>query len=170
MFARVHFLVLAMSFAISGQTQTPAPTITYTLHTQWPAKAPTLRWTVAPDNSLLFLLPQGDGQWAIKRVTAWETTAPKEETLTFSGVLPHREKNPFTDLSVDPVGAYLIVRLRVLGTHDASEQSDAIIAVVDLRTFKMVFTTATSDSHLARGSLEFNKHGVLLSMDYTANV
>jgi hypothetical protein len=172
MFARVHIAVLVLSLAITSQAQKPLPTTSYTLHTQKVIKdsnGTTFHWTLAPDNSLLILLWQEDGKLTLKRVSSWQTKAPREETLTFTGALPNSDRNIFSELILVPGGKFLVIRLRMIHhKRDASGaiKREAVVAVVDLSTFSVLSRVLTTDSYLVDGGLYLNDHGILMSMNY----
>jgi hypothetical protein len=168
MFARVHFAVLVLSLALCGQAQKPAPTTTYTLHTQEVIKdsnGTTFHWALAPDNSLLILLWQKDGQLTLKRVSSWQTKAPREETLTFAGALPNSDTNIFPELILVPGGKFLVIRLRMYHYKleaSGARKRESVVAVVDLSTFSVLSRVHTTDSYLVDGELKLNNHGILM--------
>ena len=83
MFVRAGSLVLVAVLAIPGQSQSAAPVATYEIRSKIlkSSGAEPLQWALAPDNSLLIVLGQKDGQWILTRLTRWDTPAPKEETV-----------------------------------------------------------------------------------------
>jgi hypothetical protein len=172
MFTRVPFAVLVLSLAITSQAQKPVPTSTYTLHTQKVIKdsnGTTFHWALAPDNSLLILLWQEDGQLTLERVSSWQTKAPRDETLTFTGALPNSDTNIFPELILVPDGKFLVIRLWMVHHKlDASgaRKREAVVAVVDLTTFSVLSRVLTTESYLVDGGLYLNNHGILMSMNY----
>jgi len=86
--ARFGQLVTVFAWLASiSFAQTIAPTITYKLQAQkeWRSSdSSSAVLYLAPDHTLLAAIPQQNSKWLFKRITAWETGAPKEETLTFA--------------------------------------------------------------------------------------
>jgi hypothetical protein len=176
MFARMTFVVLAFSLVLPGQAQKPVPTTSYALHTQKVIKYffdPSFHLTLAPDNSLLSLLWQEDGQLTLKRVSSWQTKAPREESLTFAGAPPNSDTNIVPELILIPGGKFLIIRLWMVHLKlDASgvRKREAVVAVVDLSTFSVLSRVLTTDSYLVDGGLYLNNHGILVSMNYMQHI
>jgi hypothetical protein len=173
MAARLSFLVTFAFFAPVCFGQTPAPTSTYTLHAQ---KEPH-RWclvecvadpstviTLVPDNALLILLPQPGGKWVLKRLMDWGTQSPQETTLSFAGD-GSRDKNEWIrgDLTVNPDGSYLIVRIISHYAIHNEPASKAIVILVDLRSFSIVLRRATTDPLLASSEVHFNSNDLLIA-------
>jgi hypothetical protein len=170
-------LLLALT-SVGLQAQTSVPLTTYTLHanelpkshTGWTSsvEAPTVKTILAPDQALLVLLPQADGPWLLKRLTAWETANPAEQTLSFAAALPDKNQKVFSELTVDPNGKYLIVRFSVVVAsnrkgYKASYSRHAILVVVDLASFTVV-SRFESDDYLLTGFgiWRFSKDGLVI--------
>jgi len=164
---RAHLpLLLLTAFATLAHAQTTKPFATYTLHAQEQPTTPQGRHQIAPNGALIVLLPQKDGNWALKRLTAWSSPTPLEETLTFPGEIPERDKNVYADFRISPDGAYLIARIETVATHlDAlnNRKLEALLVVVDLRTFSILARTMESGNPLASGTWDFNTNRLLLA-------
>jgi hypothetical protein len=136
---------------------------------------------LTPDQALLAVIPQGDNKLLFKRITAWETGAPKEETLTFT-IKPMEKRNflssltchtfgcsvpsRFVTLDVDPERH--IVVLRLISDSGATNNTakwtrSAEIVVVDLRSFSIVSQQNTTDPLLARSEWNFADNGILIA-------
>ena len=115
MLKRLLWLIPLFTVLISMDGQAPLPTTTYQLHAQkehHSANLPSTLLYLAPDKALLVLIPQQDGKWLFKRLTAWEMTTPKEETLSFVANAPQEGSSGFEDLKVDAEGHYAVIRIR----------------------------------------------------------
>ncbi|HUD22176.1 MAG TPA: hypothetical protein VMQ60_04975 [Acidobacteriaceae bacterium] len=118
-----------------------------------------------PNQALLVLVPQQNGKWLIERITAWDTSSPKEESLSFVGESPRIGKQHLEDLMVDPSGTYAIIRLKNF-TADFSrpESLSAEIVLVDLRSFTIISQSTTNEPLLGgRSSWSFSPAGPLIS-------
>jgi hypothetical protein len=130
------------------------------------------------DQALLAVIPQRDNIWLFKRITAWETGAPKEETLTFT-VRPLEKRNAltyldwecpvrtrFATLEVDPEQHIAVFRLKSdsgATNNTAKWTRSAEIVVVDLRSFSIVSQQNTTDPLLASSDWVFAKNGMLVA-------
>ncbi len=117
MLRRVLCLVPLSLLLSCVDAQKPTPTSVYMLHAQKATRSAYLEMTLLqrlPDQALLVLVPQQNGKWLIKRITAWDTSGPKEESLTFDGESPRIGKSHLEELKVDPTGTYAIIRLKTL--------------------------------------------------------
>ncbi|HZL25856.1 MAG TPA: hypothetical protein VFC39_04930 [Acidobacteriaceae bacterium] len=168
--------------------QTTSPTMTHKLQAQ---KEPHLSNCVfssstvlylTPDQALLAVIPQPDNIWLFKRITAWETGAPKEETLTFTvKPLEKRAKlsylafecpvrTRFATLDVDPEQHLAVFRLKSdsgATNNTAKWTRSAEIVVVDLRTFTIVSQQDTTDPLLASSAWAFADNGMLIASALT---
>jgi len=169
--------------------QTTSPTMTYKLQAQ---KEPHSSNCVFSSSSVLYLtpyqvllavIPQQDNIWLFKRITAWETGAPKEETLTFT-VKPLEKRNAltyldwwgcpvrtrFATLDVDPEQHFAVFRLKSdsgATNNTAKWTHSAEIVVVDLRSFSIVSQQNTTDPLLALSDWAFAKNGMLIASALT---
>src|SRR5271170_6881694 len=175
MFPRGRVLVLALSFAVSAHAQPPAPVSTYKIRVGTVIKGRDglpFDWVLAPDNSLLISLGHPGGRWSIRRIRHWETPSPKEEGIEFADDFSDRRWGVFGKPLLDPAGDYLVFRVvhPLAATTEASGRwrQEAVIAVIDLRTFKLVSRTK-SDGDLASGTLAFNRDGTLMVKEWKYN-
>jgi hypothetical protein len=165
MFVRARSLVLVAVLAISGQSQSATPVATYEIHSKIleSSGAEPFQWALAPDNSLLIALGQKDGQWVLRRLTRWDTPTPKEEVLPVAMVVPvGKEEVYLRDLTVDPGGKYLVLRVAIF--HPAPkgpQRTEAVVAIVDLHTFTLAYQVRTYDA-IAGGVLHFAADGMLI--------
>ncbi len=175
--ARLASLACALSLASICTGQTPKPVFTYTLHAHKErrneftlAPGPTLPSTVfllAPDNSLLVLIPQEDGEWMLKRVTDWSTPAPREQTLPITGQKVGDERVwVTTDVTINPNATGAIIRLTYRDVAFGSNKRaspKAVIVLVDLRQFSIISQRVTSDALLAASQWHFAANGLLVA-------
>jgi hypothetical protein len=144
MFARAQFAVLVLSLAITSQAQKPVPVATYTLHTQKLLKGDNgvpYGWAIGPENSLLVLLPQTDGQWVLKKLKSWETLTPADDKLIIASETPKLQKWASAKLTVSPSGKYLIIRI----DRPDNGKVVTILALVDLHSFTLISRQMTND-------------------------
>ena len=90
------------------------PTMTYKLHAkkvEHSANLPATLETLLPDQALVVLIPQAEGKWLLKRLTAWDTTTPKEESLAFNATPARDGLSGWDDISINPTRTYLVIRL-----------------------------------------------------------
>jgi hypothetical protein len=170
----LRLLLIFTFLATFSHGQTPVPVSTYTLH----AEKLHVRWTLtgavtppssvfalAPDNALLVLIPQPDKQWVLKRITGWDAPQPQEQTLAFVADQSHDNRAwIFKDLTVDSGGNYLIARVAI--RHNGSSHGrnrQAIVILIDLRTFSIVWRRETTDPLIATSHWNFNKDGLLIA-------
>jgi hypothetical protein len=174
---RKSLLSLSLFFiflsALNGQTA--LPTMTYKLHAQKELHSSNLPSTLIHltlDQALIVLIPQQDGKWLFKRITAWETNSPKEETLSFAAQPVQEGASGFEDLKVDPEEHYAVIRLRSFsGSISAPNRTrSAVIVIVDLHGFTIVSQQATTDLLLASGEWAFAKNGMLIVSALTERV
>ena len=164
----LFWLVPLFTGLISITGQAPLPKATYQLQAQKEQHSPNLPSTLlylTPDKTLLVLIPQQEGKWLFKRLTAWETNTPKEETVSFTAKAPQEGASGFEDLKVDAEGHYAVIRIRTLsGSIDSQDRTrSAVIVVVDLRAFKIVSQQTTTDLLLASGDWAFVRDGILVA-------
>ncbi len=157
------FLILGPSNA-----QTLVPTTTYTLHAQEEQHSSNLPSTLVyllPDQTLLVLIPQHDGKWVLKRLTAWDTGSPKEESLAFTTKPPQEGASGYEDLKVDPASTYAVIRIKSFTGNilTVTENRSAIVVLVDLRSFTIVSQLTTSDPLLAASDWSFANNGMLVA-------
>jgi hypothetical protein len=157
--------------------QNPRPAFTYALHalrerrngfTLAPALGlPSTVFVLAPDDSLVVLIPQEDGEWVLKRVTDWSTSVPHEQTLSIVGErIGDQQISVTTDLAITPDAKDAIVRLtyREVAFGSVKPASPrAVIFFVDLRRFRITAKRQTSDALLAASQWRFTANGVLLA-------
>ena len=102
--------------------QNPKPAFTYTLHahkeringfTLAPVLGlPSTVFVLAPDDSLVVLIPQDDGEWVLKRVGDWSTSGPREQTLPITGEnVGDQQISVTADPAITPDATDAIVRL-----------------------------------------------------------
>jgi hypothetical protein len=165
MFVGARFPVLIAVLAMTVQSQSATPVATYEIHAKMlkSSGAEPFQWALAPDNSLLIVLGQEDGQWILRRLTRWDTPTPKEEVLPVAKVVPIGEEGVYLrDLTVDPGGKYVVLRVAIF--HPAPkgpQRTEAVVAVVDLHTFTLAYQVRTYDS-IAGGVLHFTADGMLI--------
>ena len=156
--------------AVSAES--PAPVATFRIHADGVIKEPgghNFVLKMAPDKSLIVLIAQSHGRWTIKRLTEWQTQAPKEQSSTFSDAIPDRERNSFVwfdDPLIDPEGKYVIVHRHTdlenppsMGVPDGT----ALVAVLELQTLKLVHKAQALD---LRGTYLFAPQGMLLRVSW----
>jgi hypothetical protein len=167
---RVLCVLTISLFLILGpaNAQTLVPTTTYTLHAQKEQHSSNLPSTLVyllPNQALLVLIPQPDGKWVFKRLTAWATGSPKEESLAFTTEPPHEGTSGYEDLKVDPSGFYVVIRVKSFSGDflTATENRSAVVVLVDLRSFTVVSQRMTSDPLLAASDWSFADNGTLVA-------
>jgi len=112
--------VLLLTGVCTGQSAKPF--FTHTLHAHKERRngftlAPVLTlpstvFVLAPDNSLVLLIPQEDGEWVLKSVTDWSTSVPREQTLPITGEKVGDQQIWVTgDLAINPDATDAFVRL-----------------------------------------------------------
>jgi hypothetical protein len=172
---RRHLLWLVPLSILIGladaQTPVPIPTTTYKLNAQKEHRSANLPSTflyLLPDQALLVLVPQLDGKWVLKRLSAWETSNPKEETIALTGQHPQKGAVGSVDLKVDPAGVYAIVRFKSsTGSTYPMGQRSALVVLVDVRSFTIVSQRTTTDPLFAESSWSFTKEGLLIARAQT---
>ena len=155
-------------FLCPSNAQTLVPTTTYTFHAQKELHSSNLPSTLVyllPDQALLVLIPQQDGKWIFKRLTAWDTASPKEESLAFSARSPQEGASGYEDLKVDPASTYAVIRIKSFtgNIFTVTDNRSAVVVLVDLRNFTLVSQLATSDLLLAASDWSFANNGMLVA-------
>jgi hypothetical protein len=135
---------------------------------------------LTPDQALLAVIPQRDNKWLFKRITAWETGAPKEETLTFT-TKPFEKRDALTylacaigcsvpsrsvNLDVDPEQHIAVLRLKSYSganNNTATWKHSAEIVIVDLCRFTIVSQLDTTDPLLASSDWALAPNGMLIA-------
>jgi len=172
-------LTLVVCFILTSicAGQNPKPAFSYTLHAHKERRngftlAPVLAlpptvFALVPDDSLVVLIPQEDGEWVLKRVTDWSTSGPREQTLPITGEkVGDRQISVTADLEITPDATNAIVRLtyREFAFGSVKPASPrAVIFLVDLRRFSIIAKRVTSDPLLATSQWRFAANGVLLA-------
>jgi hypothetical protein len=157
--------------------QAPVPSNTYMLHAQKERQIgfgggwalPSTEVVATTDHALLVFIPQTKEKWVLKRLYGWDTSHPQEQTLTIEGS-PRSEKNVSvtTNMILDPSGPFLLLRINSSwggGGWDSDKPilAEAVIYVIDLRTFTIMSRRVTSDSLLANSHWRFSKDNQLIS-------
>jgi hypothetical protein len=167
--------VLSLTGICTGQSATPV--FTHTLHAHKERRngftlapvltLPSTAFVLAPDNSLVLLIPQEDGEWVLKRVTDWSTSGPREQTLPITGEkVGDQQVSVTADLAINPDATDAIVRLTYREVPSGSVKPAsprAFIFLVDLRRFSIIAKRLTSDPLLAASQWRFSANGVLLA-------
>ena len=169
---RRHVLCLAVLMSALGlaKAQKVMPTKAYKLHAQKEQKSSYLPSTLIrllPDQSLLVLVPQSDSLWSLKRVSAWSTDRPNEESLSFKSVVYTAEgQSGIEDLVVDPAGRYAVIRIKSFGgsLYDGTVRNrSASVILIDLQKFQIVSQQTTTDPLLAASDWSFAENGLLVT-------
>jgi hypothetical protein len=172
---RQHMLWVASLFLFLGlaNAQTSTPTTTYKLHAQKEQSSsnlPSTLFHLLPDQKLLILTPQQHSSWTLKRIAAWNTDNPKEETLSFTGNPLAEDESGLQDVIVNPAGRYAVIRIRSLGRNlnDGTVRTrTALIVLVDLQVFQIVSQRTTSDPLFAASEWSFAENGLLITAALT---
>jgi hypothetical protein len=125
--------------------------------------------TITSSRAVLSLIANDTGVWQLYRVRNWLDASPPEEKLLLSGFFSNQDRHDLETLTaqilVTTDGAYAICvgsaewLKRVRGWAVGNANSDDVISVVDLKTFKVITSTRTKDL----GLLE--SHGVRLDQE-----
>ena len=169
----VFIAELLLAFAPTLRSQSPMPDAAWKVQAQNALKdrrGIRFNWTASPDNSLVVSFGRPDGQWTVQRITGWETPTPHVETVTFTDKYPQRYLANFGEPVLDPTGKYLVIRPGFREVRDAAgrEVREASVAVIDLRTFSLVFT-AQARGNLESGDLFFARNGTLILSNWHIN-
>jgi hypothetical protein len=168
---RFCLLAFFVFFPMLCIAQRSAPLDTYTLDA---VKHPNEPWSrsgnavlaLSPNSALIALIPQGHGKWIIKRVTGWENKSPREETVTLRSEISQRS-NPWitADLTVSPRGDYVVARVTSHrgAVGPSGRDWNAVVAVVDLKTFQIVLERDTTDPLIAGSEWAFTADGGLVA-------
>jgi len=167
---RVVFLfpIFLSLILVRTNAQTLVPTTTYTLHAHkehYSSNLPSTLVHLLPDQSLLILIPQDDGKWVLKRLAAWNTDTPDEQTITFAGQPPKEGDSGSEQLQIDPTNAYAVIRIKSYtgNVHPVPQNQSAVIVVVDLHSFTIVSQRTTADLLLAASDWSFADNGLLIA-------
>jgi hypothetical protein len=160
---RAAFIVVTVLISSYMAAQTLSPSSTYRLHATKESNGPTLI-AMTPDNALITIAGRLDGLWELKRLSAWFSAVPKEETLPLKGFSLIPSGRLRAELFMSPDGRYAISKLQTTSTLlPSGSRPQAVINVVDLSTFTVVTTLETTDPLLA-GFWEFSANGVLIAI------
>lgn len=166
---RVLWMTSLLLFLGLAKAQTPAPTTTYKIHAQKERSSSNLPSTLIhllPDQNLLILIPQQGSGWTLKRIGAWSTDNPKEETLSFTGNPLAEGESGLEDLIVNPAGTYAVIRIRSFGgnLYDGTVRNrTALVVLVELQGFTVVTRRITADPLFASSEWSFAKNGLLIT-------
>ena len=176
MYVRPLQLLAILCLAGVCLAQSPEPSNTYTLHAQKERRAgfslvptvalPSTMLVATPDNALLVLIPQTEGEWALKRLSGWDTNHPQEQTLTIKGnSSSNKDVSVATDMLLDPHGAYLLLRIDSrLGAIDSPNRiREAVVNVIDLHSFTIISRRVTTDPLFASSQWQFSRDDQLIS-------
>lgn len=165
-----YFALATALFALGTPPNPQAPAFVYKLHTSKQTHfLPHL--ARAPDSAVLVFVPHSGGRWRLIRVTGLGRASPREEQLTIVGFTPDQlgkyDAKGVGSLDVSPDGHYAVVRtetwnippLPTIGLGDAR----ATVAVIDLRSWKVVSARSSTDPMYAGSLWTFNKDGVLIT-------
>jgi hypothetical protein len=173
---RLLSLVLIALLPGTSPAQKPVPTESFTLHAREERKngfslaeqiaLPGSVVLLDHEHSLLLLIPQADGEWVLKRLRAWDTKTPTEDTLEITG-----ERGQGTQVSIDSDlnlsrdGRYLLVRITYRrGAIGATERNrSAVVTLIDMRNFAALSRQTTTNSLLADSRLTFDEHDELIT-------
>lgn len=151
--------------------QAPLPTMSYKLHSQkerYSSNLPSTLLYLLPNQDLLVFNPQRDGKWLIKRISAWDTGRPREESLAFAGQSFNEGATGYEDLKVDPTSNYAVIRVKSI--YSIAQNNSAVVVLVDLRNFTVVSRLTTTDPLLAASYWSFSKNGLLIATAMTRRV
>jgi len=166
----VNVCVLLMVFVPLARPQNLAPVATYKLDLGNAKRCPDglrFHWALAPDASLLITMWEPRHQWAILRLTGWETRTPKTELMKIPVSLPDVATGcpPNHDPLIDTDGHYLVVRSPEIniGENQSDRQKwEAVASVIDLRTFTVASTVTVFGGLAGGGHLFFGDGGALM--------
>ena len=168
---RRYMLWVTSLFLFLGlaRAQTLTPTTTYKIHAQKEqstSNLPSTLFHLLPDQKLLILIPQQHSSWTLKRIVAWNTDKPKEETLSFVGNPLTESESGLEDLIINPAGRYAVIRIRSFGgnLYDGTLRNrTALTVLVDLQGFQVVSQRTTSDPLFAASEWSFAENGLLIT-------
>jgi len=155
--------------ASSQQAKPPVPTNSFMLQTQGLSRLPSMKWwsmklvmtppvtviAATADRSGLFaLIPQEDRRWQLQRLTGWGTGSPRVQSLEFDGD-DHDSRFDYVraGMTPSPDGRYLLVRIFVLDTNQWKRR--AVVVMVDLETFRVVWRRVSDDPLVANSHWRF---------------
>jgi hypothetical protein len=154
-----------------ASAQAPLPTTSYKLHAekqQYSSNLPSTLLYLLPNQALLVFNPQRDGKWLIKRISAWDTGSPREESLAFAGQSFNEGATGYEDLKVDPTSHYAVIRVKSI--YSIAKSNSAVVVLVDLRSFTIASRLTTTDPLLAASYWSFSKDGLLIVTAMTGRV
>jgi hypothetical protein len=166
------FLILTTSLFAHAQKPV-APTVTHLLHGGKLRQARlTLKMTVVPpkavigasaDGAVVFvLIPLADGHWELQMIAGWQTSAPIVRSLQFEGDIPVNDLNfILPQLTPSPDGRFLLVRTLTLNFSDY--QRSAVVVLIDLHAFQIVWRRVSTDPLIAYSRWHFNRKGELIA-------
>ena len=161
---RLPLFVLSALLSGAGLAQTPVPTERYTLHANEERRNNSVV-LLDHQQSLLILVPQADGVWALKRLRGWDTKTPTESTLEITGEQGQETQVSIdSDLNLSRDGRYLLVRITYRrGAIGATERNrSAVVTLIDMRSFA-VLSRQPTNSLLADSRWAFNEHDELVT-------
>jgi hypothetical protein len=169
-----HFLWLVPFFLFLSPlgAQTPVPAASYKLHAEkesYSPSRPSALLHLLPDQALLVLIPQPEHKWLLKRLTAWDASNPKEETLAFDSQTPSDGDSWYEDIKVNPAATYAVIRLQSFTRNENTTplNSTAFFVLVDLRSFTIASKRSTTDPLIAASNWSFVKTGMLIASAMT---
>lgn len=115
------------------------------------------------DRKAIFaLIPQEDRGWELQHLTEWSSGKPKIKSLEFSGDESDDPQDYVrAGLTPAPGGKYLLVRVFVLSTRHWVRT--AIVLLVDVPTFHIVWRRVTSDPLFANSQWRFANANTLIA-------
>jgi hypothetical protein len=171
-----RWLISVMFLAAVGRAQMPVPVVTHVLHAQKLPYVSDLHLTlhaVAPESilgtgvdgqTIFALIPQDNRRWTLEMLSGWDTSTLNEQSLTFDGN-ESRDKQDYVagGMTPTPDGKYLLVRIFVF--HLATLKRDAVVLLVDLRAFRVLWRRVSDDPLLANSRLRFSDEGSLIAAE-----
>jgi hypothetical protein len=156
--------------------QTPVPTEVYTLHAKEERRngfslieqiaLPSSVVLLDREQSLLILVPQADGVWALKRLRGWDTKTPREDTIEVTGDKGQGTRVSIdTDLNLSSDGRYLLVRINYRsGAIEATERHrSAVVVLIYMSSFTLISRQVTTDPLLADSLWSFDENNDLIT-------
>jgi hypothetical protein len=159
-------LSLLLTNVASGQTL--LPTRSYKLHAereQYSSNRFSTLLYLLPDQALLIVNPLRDGKWLVKRIAAWDTGTPTEESLAFAAQTLEEGSSDYDDLRADLAGKYAVIRIKSIARK--GQKNSAVVVLVDLRSFTIVSRLTTTEPLIAASYWSFSKNGLLIATAMT---
>lgn len=181
--ARMRMLAAVAVLLMTGppqQVPKPVPAASFRLHPKGPLPG-MLRspWQVmvmvstppeavitatADRRRVLALIPQKHDRWELERLTGWQTGTPRVESLTFDGDVPYRREDYVRGaMTVSPDGRSLLVRIFALDT--VQWKRSAVVLLVDLRSFTVVWRRRLDDPLVANARWRFLNADTLAAVE-----